>query len=50
MPGGMVLSLMNPKSLTTRSLNHMKLRSPGDLNRPEWRAVAESRSATPTPM
>jgi len=39
MPGGMVLSLMNPKSLTTRSLKHMKHRSPGDLNRPEWRAV-----------
>ena len=39
MPPGMVLSLMNPRSLTTRSLNHMKLKSPADLNKPEWRAV-----------
>ena len=39
MPPGMVLALMNPRSLTSRSLNHMKLRSPGDLNRPEFRAV-----------
>lgn len=39
MPPGMVLALMNPRSLTSRSLNHMKLRSPGDLNRPEYRAV-----------
>jgi CubicO group peptidase (beta-lactamase class C family) len=39
MPSGMVLSLLNPRSLTSRSLNHMKLRSPGDLNRPEFRAV-----------
>ncbi len=39
MPPGMVLALMNPRSLTSRSLNHMKLRSPGDLNKPEYRAV-----------
>jgi len=39
MPPGMVLALMNPRSLTTRSLNHVKLRSPGDLNGPDWRAV-----------
>jgi CubicO group peptidase (beta-lactamase class C family) len=39
MPPGMVLALMNPRSLTFRSLNHMKLRSPGDLNEPGWRAV-----------
>jgi CubicO group peptidase (beta-lactamase class C family) len=39
LPPGMVLALMNPRSLTSRSLNHMKLRSPVDLNRPEFRAV-----------
>lgn len=39
MPPGMVLALMNPRSLTSRSLNHMKLRSPGDLNKPDYRAV-----------
>src|SRR5215204_561251 len=39
MPPGMVLALMNPRSLTTRSLNHVKLRSLGDLNGPDWRAV-----------
>jgi len=39
MPPGMVLALMNPRSLTTRSLNHMKLHSPVDLNKPEFRAV-----------
>lgn len=39
MPPGMVLALLNPRSLTSRSLNHMKLRSPADLNRPEVRAV-----------
>jgi|SRR5215211_4338787 len=39
LPPGMVLSLMNPRSLTSRSLNQMKLRSPLDLNRPEFRAV-----------
>jgi CubicO group peptidase (beta-lactamase class C family) len=39
MPPGMVLALLNPRSLTSRSLNHMKLRSPGDLNKPEFRAV-----------
>ena len=39
MPPGMVLALINPRSLTSRSLNLMKLRSPGDLNRPEYRAV-----------
>jgi CubicO group peptidase (beta-lactamase class C family) len=39
LPPGMVLALMNPRSLTSRSLNHMKLHSPVDLNRPEFRAV-----------
>ena len=42
MPRGMVLALMNPRSLTSRSLNQMRdkrLRSPGDLNRPEFRAI-----------
>jgi CubicO group peptidase (beta-lactamase class C family) len=39
MPPGMVFALMNPRSLSSRSLNHMKLRSPGDLNKPEDRAV-----------
>ena len=39
MPPGMVLALLNPRSLTSRSLNHMKLRSPGDLNKPDYRAV-----------
>lgn len=42
MPRGMVLALMNPRSLTSRSLNQMKdkrLRSPGDFNRPEFRRL-----------
>ena len=39
MPPGMVLALMNPRSLSSRSLNHMKLRSPADLNRTKFRAV-----------
>ena len=39
MPPGMVVALMNPRSLTSRSLNQMKLRSPADLNKPEVRAL-----------
>src|SRR5215217_8621270 len=39
MPPGMVVALMNPRSLTSRSLNQMKLRSPADLNKPEIRAL-----------
>ncbi len=42
MPRGMVLALMNPRSLTSRSLNQIKdkkVRSPADLNKPEFRAV-----------
>jgi CubicO group peptidase (beta-lactamase class C family) len=42
MPRGMVLALMNPRSLTSRSLNQIKdkgVRSPADLNRPEIRAL-----------
>ena len=39
MPPGMVLALMNPRSLTSRSLNQIRLRSPGDLNRPDVRAL-----------
>jgi CubicO group peptidase (beta-lactamase class C family) len=38
MPAGMVLALMNPRSLTSRSLNQIKargIRGPADLNRPE---------------
>jgi CubicO group peptidase (beta-lactamase class C family) len=38
MPPGMVLALMNPRSLTSRSLNQIKgkgIRGPADLNRPE---------------
>jgi CubicO group peptidase (beta-lactamase class C family) len=38
MPAGMVLALMNPRSLTSRSLNQIKdkgIRCPADLNRPE---------------
>jgi len=38
MPPGMVLALMNPRSLTSRSLNQIKdkgIKGPADLNRPE---------------
>jgi CubicO group peptidase (beta-lactamase class C family) len=38
MPAGMVLALMNPRSLTSRSLNQIKdkgIRGPADLNKPE---------------
>lgn len=38
MPAGMVLALMNPRSLTSRSLNQIKdkkVQSPADFNRPE---------------
>jgi CubicO group peptidase (beta-lactamase class C family) len=38
MPAGMVLALMNPRSLTSRSLNQIKakgIKGPADLNRPE---------------
>ncbi len=42
MPAGMVLALMNPRSLTSRSLNQIKdekVRSPADLNRPDILAL-----------
>ena len=39
MPPGMVLALLNPRSLTSRSLNQIELRSPGDLNGPDVRAL-----------
>ena len=42
MPPGMVLALMNPRSLTSRSLNQIKDRGisgPADLNTPEIRAL-----------
>jgi CubicO group peptidase (beta-lactamase class C family) len=42
MAPGMVLALMNPRSLTSRSLNQIKdkrVRSPADLNMPEIRAL-----------
>ena len=42
MPAGMVLALMNPRSLTSRSLNQIKdkgIHGPADLNTPEIRAL-----------
>jgi CubicO group peptidase (beta-lactamase class C family) len=42
MPAGMVLALMNPRSLTSRSLNQIKdkgVHGPADLNTPEIRAL-----------
>jgi CubicO group peptidase (beta-lactamase class C family) len=42
MAPGMVLALMNPRSLTSRSLNQVKddnIHTPGDYNRPEVRAL-----------
>jgi CubicO group peptidase (beta-lactamase class C family) len=42
MPPGMVLALMNPRSLTSRSLNQIRekgVHGPADLNTPEFRAL-----------
>jgi CubicO group peptidase (beta-lactamase class C family) len=39
LPRGMVMAYLNPKSLTHRSLLNPKVRTPGDFNRPAWRAV-----------
>jgi hypothetical protein len=39
LPVGMFLGYINPLSLTHRTLNNPKLSSPGDLDRPEYRAV-----------
>jgi CubicO group peptidase (beta-lactamase class C family) len=42
MPAGMVLALMNPRSLTSRSLNQIRekgVHGPADLNTPEIRAL-----------
>jgi len=46
MPAGMVLALMNPRSLTSRSLNQIKdkgVRGTPDLNTPEIRASSRCR-------
>jgi CubicO group peptidase (beta-lactamase class C family) len=39
MPLWMVLGYMNPRSLTRRTFGNPKLRTPADLNRPEYRRV-----------
>jgi CubicO group peptidase (beta-lactamase class C family) len=39
MPAGMVLAYMWPGSLVARTMGNPKLRSPADINRPEYRRV-----------
>jgi CubicO group peptidase (beta-lactamase class C family) len=41
LPIGMVLGVLNPRSLTSRSLNVLHLKRPGDMFRPEYRAIED---------